>query len=175
MTGSLHVGFFEDDRDLLDAVRECRERGIPIVDVVSPFPVHGLDAALGIRPSRLPWVTLIAGAVGLAIGTWAQYWTSAVSWPLNIGGKPFDSLPAFVPVMFEMTVLFAGLATAGALFLRSRIWPGRRTVPGLERTSDDQHALILAQEDAAFREQDFTEVLLRHGAVETRHETEDLA
>ena len=173
MSGSLHVGFFEDDRDLLDAVRECRDRGIPIVDVVSPFPIHGLDDVLGIRPSRLPWVTLIAGAVGLGIGTWGQYWTSAVNWPLNIGGKPFDSLPAFVPVMFEMTVLFAGLATAAALLLRSRIWPGRRTGPGLERTSDDQHALILAQEDAAFREEDFTEVLLRHGAVETRHETED--
>ncbi|MEE8467244.1 MAG: DUF3341 domain-containing protein [Planctomycetota bacterium] len=173
MTGSLHVGLFEDDRDVLDAVRECRERGIPIVDVVSPYPIHGLDPLLGIRPSRLPWVTLGAGAVGLALGTWGQYWTSAVSWPLNIGGKPFDSLPAFVPVMFEMTVLFAGLATAAALCLRSKIWPGRRIPAGLERTSDDQFALILAQEDAAFREQDFTELLQRHGAVETRHETED--
>ena len=69
MTCSLHVGFFEDDRDLLEAVRECRARGMPILDVVSPFPVHGLDEALGIRPSRLPWVTLIARGTCLSAMT----------------------------------------------------------------------------------------------------------
>lgn len=172
--GSVHVGYFGDARDLLDAVKECRKRSIPILDVISPFPVHGLDAELGIRPSRLPWITLGAGILGVSAGFWLEYWTASVSWPLNIGGKPLDSLPAFIPVAFEMTILFAGLATAAALFWRSKLWPGRRVQPGFEATTDDQHALLLSQADASFSDEVFEELLLRHGAVDLRHETEDL-
>jgi hypothetical protein len=175
MSRSLHIGFFDDDRDLIDAVRECRARQIPILDVVSPFPLHGLDEELGIRPSRLPWVTLAGGAVGLSIGLLFQYWSSAVNWPLNIGGKPFDSLPAFVPVAFETTILLAGLSTAAALLARSRLWPGRRPPSGLEATTDDQHALILEQSDAAFCEEDFVELWGKHGATSYRKETEELS
>ena len=175
MTGSIHVGYFEDARDLLDAAKECRDRKIPILDVISPFPVHGLDAVLGIKPSRLPWVTLGAGIVGVSAGFLLQYWTASVNWPLNIGGKPMNSLPAFMPVAFELTILFAGLATAAGLFLRSKIWPGRRIPKGFERTTDDRHALILSQRDASFPDDVFEEVLQRHGAVDLRHEAEDQA
>jgi hypothetical protein len=175
MRRSLHVGLFADDRDLLDAVRECREREIPILDVVTPFPLHELDEAMGLRRSRLPWVTLIGGAVGLAIGLGFQYWSSAVNWPLDVGGKPFDSLPAFVPVAFEMTILLAGLSTAGALFFRSKLWPGRKPPRDLEATTDDRHALVLTQADAAFREEDFVDLWQRHGAESYRMETEELS
>jgi hypothetical protein len=175
MSRRLHIGLFDDDRDLVDAARECRARGIPILDVVTPFPIHGLDEVLGIRPSRLPWVTLTGGAVGMALGLGFQYWSSAVNWPLNIGGKPFDSLPAFVPVGFEMTILLAGLATAGALLARSRLWPGRRPPRGLEATTDDRHALILVQGDAAFRDEDFVDLWRRCGAESWRTETEELS
>lgn len=172
MSRRLHTGFFEDTRDLLAAAAECRERKIPVVDVVSPFPIHGLDDVLGIRPSRLPWVTLIGGAVGLLCGFWLQYWTSAVNWPINIGGKPYDSFPAFVPVAFEMTILFAGLSTALALLVRSRLWPAKRIPEGLESTTDDRLALIVSQADAAFRDSDFLDLWRRHGAVEFRQESE---
>ena len=127
---------------------------------------------LGIRRSRMAWVTLTGGAIGLALGLWLQYWTAGVDWPLNVGGKPLDSLPAFVPVAFELTILVAGLATAAALFMRSRVWPGRRAPRGLEATTDDAHALILAQRDASFREEEFAELLERHGARECRHQQE---
>jgi len=173
MTQHLHIGYFEDSRDLLDAAAECRQRSIPIFDVISPFPIHGLDEVLGIRPSRLPWVTLAAGILGVSLGFYLEYWTAAVNWPLNVGGKPLDSFPAFVPVAFELTILFAGLATAAALLLRSGIWPWRRIPSGLERTTDDQHALILAQSDAAFPDEVYAEVLLRHGAVHLTERRED--
>jgi len=173
MSGRLHIGFFEDARDLLDAARECRARSIPIKDVISPFPIHGLDDVLGIKRSRLPWVTLIAGGVGLATGLVLQYWTAAVNWPLNVGGKPLDSLPAFVPVAFEMTVLFAGLATAAALLMRSRVWPGRPAIRGYERTTDDRHALILAQRDATHATAVFEDLLQRHGALDLRDEEDE--
>lgn len=172
MNCSLHTGFFTDERDLVSAARACRAQGIPIVDVVSPFPIHGIDEVLGIRRSRLPWVTLAGGAAGLGLGLWLQYWTARTNWPINVGGKPLDSLPAFVPVAFELTILIAGLSTAAALFVRSRIWPGRKAPTGLEATTDDSHALILAQDDASFRDEDFEEVWRRHGAVDFRKETE---
>ena len=172
MSRSLHTGFFEDEHDLIAAAQECRQRGIPVVDVVSPFPIHGLDAVLGIKPSQLGWVTFVMGAVGLAFGFGLEYWTAAVNWPLNVGGKPLDSLPAFIPVAFELTILFAGISTVVALLLRSKLWPNKRAVEGLETTTDDQHALILAQADAAFEDEDFAELFHRHGAVDSRQETE---
>lgn len=172
MSRSLHTGFFEDEHDLLAAASECRARGIPVVDVVSPFPIHGLDAVLGIRPSKLGWVTFIGGAAGLSLGFWLQYWTSAFNWPLNIGGKPLDSMPAFIPVAFELTILVAGLSTVFALFALCKLWPGKKSPAGLEVTTDDQCALILAQSDASFQDSDFQELWQRHGAVNSSREME---
>ena len=172
MMRRLHIGFFDDEHRLLSAARECRDRGIPVLDAISPFPVHGMDDALGIKPSRLPWVTLAGGAVGATLGLLLQYWTAGVNWPLNIGGKPLDSFPAFVPVAFELTILFAGLATAGALFLRSGIWPGKRHKLGFEATTDGSHALILEERDASFEPGAYRELLLRHGAERSEEREE---
>ena len=69
----------------------------------------------------IPWVTFLFGVLGCAFGTWFQYWTSAVNYPLNIAGKPFFSLPAFVPIIFELTILFAGLATFGSVLFMCRL------------------------------------------------------
>jgi len=168
MSHRLHIGFFDDEHALLDAARECRQREIPISDVVSPYPVHGLDDVLGIKRSRLPWITLIGGAIGLAIGLGFQYWSTAGNWPINVGGKPFDSLPAFIPVAFEMTILIGGLSTVFFLFMRSCLWPGKKVDDGLELTTDNCHALVLEQKDAAFLESDFDDLFKRHGAVESR-------
>jgi len=172
MMRRLHIGFFDDEHLLLDAARECRDRGVPVLDVISPFPVHGLDKVLGIKPSRLPWVTLAGGVVGACLGLFLQYGTNAFDWPLNIGGKPIDSFPAFVPVAFEVTILIAGLSTAVALFARSRIWPGKRPVVGFEETTDNMHALILEERDASFDSGDYRELLLRNGATRSEERTE---
>jgi hypothetical protein len=115
------------------------------VDVFSPYPLHGIDEVAGIRRTRIAAVCLAGGVAGLALGLWLQYWTSAVDWPLDVGGKPWNSLPAFLPVAFELTVLFAGLATAAALLVRSRLRPGRRPrLAGLGIT-DDRFALVVAR------------------------------
>ena len=174
MTRRLHIGFFGDDAAVLAAAGECRRRGVPVHDLVTPYPLHGADEVLGLAPSRLAWVTLAGGAAGVALGLGFQYWSAAVDWPIDVGGKPLDSLPAFVPVAFEMTILIAGLATALLLFLRSRLWPGRRAHSSvLERTTDDRHALILCQNDASLADGEYGELLLRHGACEYRQVGED--
>lgn len=111
------IGFFDGPHSMLTAMEKVRDARYQYYDAFTPFPIHGMDAAMGLKRSPLPFVTFGAGLTGAVLGFLLQYWTSAVDWPLNVGGKPFNSWPAFVPVMFECTVLFAGLATVGAMFL----------------------------------------------------------
>jgi len=174
VTRTLHIGWFADEHDLLEAVAACRSQGIRVVDVHSPHPVHGIDAALGIPHSRLGWVTFAAGATGGTLALLFEYWASASDWPLNVGGKPFDSFPAFVPVAFETTVLFAGLATAAAMIVRSRLRPGRRSARTLAAATDDRYALVVTREDAACSADAVRKLWKRHGAVATSTETEGL-
>jgi len=111
------VGFFNDPDALLDATRKVKEAHYQSFDAFTPYPVHGLDDAMGLKRSPIPYVTFFAGMTGCLFAFGLQYWTSVIDWPLNVSGKPFNSWPAFVPVMFELTILFAGLATFGALMV----------------------------------------------------------
>jgi hypothetical protein len=110
-TGRL-VGYlaeFETPGALRDACREVRESGYTRWDAHSPYPVHGLDRAMGLRPTLLPWLVFGGGLTGTATALGLQWWTNAHNYPLVISGKPLFSLPANIPIMFELTVLFAAL------------------------------------------------------------------
>ncbi len=111
------LGYFDDPTALVEATAKVREANYSSFDVFTPYPVHGLDAAQGLKRSPLPYVTFVAGATGFMLACILQGWTSVIDWPLNVGGKPFWSWPAFVPIMFELTVLLGGLATVGAMFV----------------------------------------------------------
>ncbi len=170
MSRRVHIGFFEDERDLLAAAKEFRARDIAIVEAYSPYPIHGIDEVLRIKPSRLPWVTLAAGTAGLAIGLYFQYWASHTNWPIDVGGRPFDSLPAFIVIAFEMTILFAGLATAAALCMRCGLWPGKKVSRAFATTTDSEMALVVAEDDARFEAGTHAEILRASGAVSTTEE-----
>jgi len=120
------VGSFGEQDAMLAAVATLRGAGVAIHDVHAPYPVHGLDQAMGVRRSRLPFVTLLAGLGGLCFALAFQYYTAVFDWRLDVGGKPENSTLAFVPICFELTVLIGGLGTAGAFFLRARLFPGKR-------------------------------------------------
>lgn len=109
------AGIWLDEHKFVEAARKTREAGFKKFEAISPFPLHGIDEAMGIPFSYIPWVTFIMGLAGFSFGTWFTWWVSAVNFPLIIGGKPMWSLPAFVPVMFECTILFAALSSVGAL------------------------------------------------------------
>ncbi len=111
------VGFFDNPAALIEATKRIRPLNYESFDCFTPYPIHGLDKIQGLKPSRLPWVTMTAGLTGFMCAILLQGWTSVINWPLNVGGKPFWSWPAFVPIFFELTVLFAGLATVGGMFL----------------------------------------------------------
>jgi len=128
---------FRDEHALSFAVANLKERKISVLDAYTPYPVHGLDELLGQRRSRLPVVCFVAASVGCLSSLWFQVWTSAQNWPINVGGKPMVSIPAFIPVTFEVTVLLGGLVTVAAFLIRSRLFPGRQAVmPHLNVTND---------------------------------------
>jgi hypothetical protein len=101
---------FEDPTSLVVAADRARENGYVCMDAYSPFPIEELHHAIGMHHTRLPLIVLIGGLVGCFGGFGLQYWVSAVAYPINVGGKPFDSWPAFIPVTFECTILVAALA-----------------------------------------------------------------
>jgi hypothetical protein len=108
---------FEREHALLDAVRALRARGHAKLDIHSPYPLHGAEEALGLRRSTVPIVALVAGVTGAVTGYFIQWYMVAYDWPLNVGGRPPHSAPAFIPVTFELGVLFAALAIfLGLLF-----------------------------------------------------------
>ena len=158
------VATFPDTEDLLRAVRKARREMFRVYDVFTPFPVHGLDEALGVRRSRLPWATLLCALTGLTTAVVLQFYTNILDWPLDVGGKPDNSTLAFVPICFELSVLFGGLGSVAALLLRARLYPGKKAWlvnPGItddvfamvvRRPSDDethQRALALLKECGA--------------------------
>ena len=148
--GSLIVTVFEREEDVVHATAAARAEGLDIVDVFAPYAVHGLDRAMGLPPSRLPRVCFLAGLAGAAGMLLFQYWATAVSWPINVGGKPWNSFPAFVPVTFEVMVLCAGVSTVAAFLLISGLRPGRRAALSDLRVTDDRFALVLRAGETAF-------------------------
>jgi hypothetical protein len=104
------LGEFAEEAALLDAARTLRAKGVGGLDLHSPYPLHGAEEALGLRRSTVPLVTLVAGVTGAVSGYLLQWWTVGVDWPLNVGNRPPHSPPAFIPVTFELGVLFAALS-----------------------------------------------------------------
>ncbi len=173
MGDRLLVAYFADEADLLEAVRESRQRQFTILDVFAPYAVHGLDEALGRRPSRLTWACFIFGAIGLTTALVLQIWTSEIDWAVNVGGKPFNSLPAFIPVAFELTVLFAALGTVFSLLVRTRLFPGKQPKKLFPRVTNDRFALVLVESDAAFDVAEATQVLRGLRATDVQEQVED--
>lgn len=137
--------------DALDALRRGKYRD---VETYAPFDLPEVDERLGRRRSRLGWLALAGGLAGLATSYLVQWWTNAVSYPLNIGGRPAHAVPAFVPVTFEGTVLGAALTLFIALLLRLRLpklWDPVDEVEGFERASSDRFWIVV---DAIVSEQD---------------------
>ncbi len=112
---------FEDPKALVDATRSAREAGYRDMDAYSPFPIEELTEALGIHHTRVAPLVLLGGIVGGLTGYGLQYWVSAIAYPVNVGGRPFNSWPSFVPVTFELTVLIAALTAVFGMLALNRL------------------------------------------------------
>lgn len=161
------MAMFREETGLLNAARAVSRGDFRIHDVYGPYPVHHLDEVLE-RKSRLPWITLGGGIAGLLAGIALQFHTTVLDWPMNIGGKPDNSTLAFIPIIFELTILSAGLITLIAFFLRSRLFPGAPGRLVAAGVTDDTFVLVLRKSDLSFDWQQARELLYANGATEIR-------
>jgi hypothetical protein len=158
---------FDDPDDLVHAARRAHEMGYRRMDAYSPFPVEGLSEAVGFQRNRLPLLVLICGIVGAAAGFSLQYFASAIDYPLNVGGRPFNSWPAFIPITFELTILIAAFgAVFGMLVLNGLPQPYHPVfnVPRFALASRDRFFLCIEATDPQFDRQETRSFLESLGA-----------
>jgi mono/diheme cytochrome c family protein len=153
---------YDTPDQLLSAAKKVRAAGFEKWDTYSPFPVHGIDAAMGIKMTVLPWLTLCAGLTGLATAITMQWWMNAYDYPWLISGKPLWSIPANVPIMFELTVLFSAITTlVGMLMLNGLPHPSHPLdlVKRFARVTDDKFFLLIQAADPKFDERETSELI----------------
>tara|TARA_Y100000739_G_scaffold125749_1_gene108400 strand:+ start:8284 stop:8817 length:534 start_codon:yes stop_codon:yes gene_type:complete len=159
--------FYNDDDVLLSAVKTIRDNNYHIEEVYTPFPVHGLDKALGLEPTRIAIASFLYGCLGITVAVLMMNYIMIVDWPQNIGGKPsfsyIENMPAFVPIMFELTVFFAAHLMVITFYLRSRMWPFKTAENPDPRTTDDHFLVEITVDDVTGK---LKKILKDSGAVE---------
>jgi hypothetical protein len=168
MTQAKYIkAYYEDEEILLNGIKELKDKGIEFLDVLTPFPVHGLDTVLGYRRSWISRAGFVGGVIGCASGFFFQAWVFTRAYPLNIGGKPFFAVPTFIPVTFEMTILCASLAMVFGFLIRSKLGPGAFPHIHNERSTDDQFVILVATGKTPSEEsvQEITRKLSEAGAM----------
>lgn len=161
------LGVYDDEDVLLSAVTKVRESGVKIHEVYSPFPVHGLDEVLGYKRSRLPIAAFLFGMLGTTLALIMQFYMMKWDWPMIIGGKDYASLPTFIPVTFEMTVLLAAFGMVGVFMISSNLKPwGQPRIFDI-RITDDKHVMAIdLATNAGLGEENISDVLKSSGATE---------
>ncbi|MBK9337121.1 MAG: DUF3341 domain-containing protein [Lewinellaceae bacterium] len=134
-------GLYNDEEDLKSAVKSARKSHLDIMDVLTPFPVHGLDPILGLSESRLHILGFIYGAIGATFGFGFMSWALARDWPTMFGGKPYWPVPSFIPITFEMTVLFAAWGMTITFYTICGMWPGAQATILDNRITDDKFCI----------------------------------
>ncbi|GAA0894437.1 DUF3341 domain-containing protein [Fulvivirga kasyanovii] len=137
------LGIYDDEDVLLSAVTKVRESGVKIHEVYSPFPVHGLDEVLGYKRTRLPIAAFLFGLLGTTLALTMQIWMLGFDWPMIIGGKNFASIPPFVPVTFELTVLLSALGMVATFMIISDLKPYKKPRLMDIRITDDKHVMAI--------------------------------
>lgn len=147
------VAEFDTPEALMDAAEAARLAGYKKMDAYSPFPIHGLSEAIGFKSVAVPWIVFCGGISGTFLGFTLEWYTMVVDYPLNVGGKPFDSLPAFIPVSYEATILCAAIsAVFGMLALNGlpRPYHSIFNTPGFERATQDRFFLAIEARDKQY-------------------------
>jgi len=147
------MGEFETPEQLLAASKKAREAGYKHIDAYTPFPIEGLAHAIGFRWTAVPLITLIGGVLGGLGGFGLEYWCSAITYPLNIGGRPLNSWPAFIPVTFELTVLGASIFSVVGMIALNKLPQPFHPVFNVERfvhASTDRFFLCIEARDPKF-------------------------
>lgn len=144
---------FEHEEQYIAAVRQTAAAGYTRMDAYSPFPVEGVADSMGFRRTWIPLIVLIGGIVGLIGGYLLQYWVAAIAYPLNVGGRPLNSWPMFVPISYELTILFAAFSGLIGMLILNRLpqpYHPVFNVPAFARASQDRFFVLIDATDPQF-------------------------
>lgn len=166
---------YETPGELYHACEKVRDEGYAAWDAYTPFPVHGLEKAMGLKPSIIPYIVCVMGFSGAALGFGLQYWTSVIEYPYIISAKPFNSFQAFVPVTFELGILLGSFGAVFGMFglnklpqLYHSLFNSKR----FSRVTDDRFFIAIEARDPRFDDEDTRALLESTGAVHVE-EVED--
>lgn len=158
----LYLAEYETTADVMHAAEVVRDAGYEKWDVHTPFPVHGMDRAMGLRDSSVGWIVLVMGLTGCLSAFLLMWWTNGVDYPLVIGGKPGYSLPSMIPVMFELTILLSAFGAVFGMFGLNQLPKHHHPVfysERFERSTDDRFFISIEASDSAFDLEDTRELL----------------
>tara|TARA_R110002012_G_scaffold291564_1_gene486066 strand:- start:69990 stop:70526 length:537 start_codon:yes stop_codon:yes gene_type:complete len=166
-TSKVIHAIYTDDDVLMSAVKRVKAEKHHIEEIFTPFPVHGLDKAMGLEPTRLAIASFIYGCIGLTVAIVMMNFIMIEDWPQDIGGKPsfsyIENMPAFVPIMFELTIFFAAHLMVITFYMRSKLWPFKKAENPDPRTTDDHFLMEIAVHG---NESELHKLLSETGAVE---------
>lgn len=162
---------FDDEHLVVKNIAPLRSQGVRIKDVFSPFPIHGLDKALGLARTRISICSFLYGMTGLSLALLMTWYMNVSDWPMNIGGKPnffyYKNIPAFVPILFESTVFCAAHGMVITFYLRSKLLPGVTAFTPDKRMTDDKIVMQVELKDES-KEAEITSILMKYGAEEVK-------
>lgn len=160
------VGIFGDEDVVLEAAESVRKQEVKIQEVFCPYPVHGLDHALGYERPRMGVPAFFFGLTGTTLAFLLTFWTMGVDWPMNIGGKNFIPFPTNIPIVFELTVLLAAFGMSFTFFLTEGLGPTAKPVIFDERSTDDKFAMAIDLSKNTISDEEITRILKDAGAEE---------
>jgi hypothetical protein len=168
MASKVVHAIYNDDDILMQAVKQVKDERYHIEEVYTPFPVHGLDKVMGLAPTRIAICSFMYGLVGLSVAITMMNFIMIEDWPQNIGGKPsfsyIENMPAFVPIMFELTVFFAAHLMVITFYMRSKLWPFKKAENPDVRTTDDH--FLMAVDAGSHDVEKLSKFLYDTGALE---------
>lgn len=168
---------FRNPKELVDAATSVKKSGYKDFDTYAPFPIHGMEKAMGLKNSPLGWIVLVGGLTGMIGALALMIWVMGYEYPMNISGKPFINIPIYVPITFELTVLLSAFAAVfGMLFLNNlpRLHNPIFNADRFEKASDDGFFVCIEASDKLFAEEKITELFRDNGAthIETVYDSE---
>jgi hypothetical protein len=163
------VGEYDTPEQLMVAAEAVRHEGFTVMDAYSPFPIHGLSECIGFRDTKVPWTVFCFGLIGLMSGYTLQWYTSVIDYPMNVGGRPLNSVPAFIPITYEATILFAAFSAAIGMFAYNRLPQPYHPIfntKNFERCTQDKFFLSVEAKDPLYDPKKVEQVMRANGAVE---------
>jgi hypothetical protein len=162
------LGCFDDPDNMMQGIDNLQKNSIPIYDVYTPMPIHGIEDKMGVKDSRLGYAAFCFGCLGATVIFSILFYTLVLDWPMNVGGKPSFSIPNFVPFTFEWTILFTAFGMTITFFAATHLFPGRAPRVMDLRATDDRFVIAVNAKGNVPHE-DITNLLKQAGAVEVKH------